>query len=358
MSAVQDVLPNIRGLIVRNRDEGLNEANTKAALIDPVLRALGWNVEEPEQVDREYRYRSSDNPVDYALMDLRTPCIFVEAKALGKNLDDPKSAGQIMGYASVAGVDWVVLTDGNEYRIYNAHARVPVEQKLFRTLHITGENDSRVIETLNLLALDGLKEKRLEAHWQAQFVDRQVATVLEGLFSPEPDKRFVSWLVRRTTDLKQRDVTDSLGRVRARFEFPVVHGSESDGPSELPLKGRSRRQVRRKRGEQRQSRQRVKLVHLVEARIVTPPLDLQDTYKRRPITARIEADGAITVRGESFWSPSGAADAARRLVNGTPDVRVPTDGWTNWKFTDADGQVRPIDVLRERYLAQGETDAS
>ena len=37
-----------------------------------------------------------------------------------------------MGYASVAGVEWVVLTDGNEYRIYNSHATVPVEEKLLK----------------------------------------------------------------------------------------------------------------------------------------------------------------------------------------------------------------------------------
>ena len=38
-----------------------------------------------------------------------------------------------MGYAIVAGVEWVVLTDGNEYRIYNTHAPVPVAEKLFHS---------------------------------------------------------------------------------------------------------------------------------------------------------------------------------------------------------------------------------
>ena len=38
----------------------------------------------PEEVDREYRRRSADNPVDYALLLLRTPQLFVEAKGISR----------------------------------------------------------------------------------------------------------------------------------------------------------------------------------------------------------------------------------------------------------------------------------
>ncbi len=79
----------------------------------------------------DYKRKSMDNPVDYALMLQRTPRLFIEAKPLDGNLNDPKSAGQIMAYATVAH-QWVALTDGNEYRIYNSHAPVPVEQKLLQ----------------------------------------------------------------------------------------------------------------------------------------------------------------------------------------------------------------------------------
>jgi hypothetical protein len=74
-----------------------------------------------------------DNPVDYALMLDRKPVLIVEAKGMRENLEDRRWAGQILGYAVVAGVEWVVLTNGDEYRIYNSHAPVPVQDKLFRT---------------------------------------------------------------------------------------------------------------------------------------------------------------------------------------------------------------------------------
>ena len=40
----------------------LGEQDTKAALISPVLRALGWDVEDVEQVRHEYRHQGSDSP--------------------------------------------------------------------------------------------------------------------------------------------------------------------------------------------------------------------------------------------------------------------------------------------------------
>ena len=114
MSELTQVLDSVREKLRRYQEHAVNEQNTKTALIDPVLRALGWDVGDLEQVQQEYRRRPRDKPVDYALLLLRAPRLFVEAKALGQNLNDRRWANQIMGYASVAGVEWVVLTNGNE----------------------------------------------------------------------------------------------------------------------------------------------------------------------------------------------------------------------------------------------------
>ena len=75
---------------VRDRPEGLNEADTKAAFIDPILSALGWELRDPFSVSQQYRHKSQDNPVDYALFILRAPVMFVEAKALNRDLSDYK----------------------------------------------------------------------------------------------------------------------------------------------------------------------------------------------------------------------------------------------------------------------------
>src|SRR5690242_10018090 len=158
-------------------------------LIEPVLQALGWDLFDPEEVNREYRRRSADNPVDYALLLLRTPRLFVEAKGIGENIEDPKWTNQTISYAAVAGVEWVALTDGAQWRIYNAHAPVPAEEKLFRSVDIADDPDAAV-EILELLSKDNMRENRIQELWQGYFVDRQIHSVLTGLFTgtePPPD---------------------------------------------------------------------------------------------------------------------------------------------------------------------------
>ncbi len=99
---------------IEARKGTIGEENTKAVLIEPVIEALGWDLRDLEQVIREYRAKPQDNPVDYALLLRRSPLLFIEAKDLGSNLTDRRWVSQIMGYATVVGVEWCVLTDGDE----------------------------------------------------------------------------------------------------------------------------------------------------------------------------------------------------------------------------------------------------
>jgi len=72
-AALGAVLREVAERIERHRGTNIGEQNTKLALVNPVLRALGWDVEDLEDVRSEFRRVPSDKPVDYALMLARTP---------------------------------------------------------------------------------------------------------------------------------------------------------------------------------------------------------------------------------------------------------------------------------------------
>src|SRR5436190_17249853 len=208
MAPLAKTLAEVRRRIASAK-RGLNEENTKATLIEPVLRALGWDVEDVDEVVREYRTKSRDKPVDYGLLALRTPRLFVEAKGLGGDLLDRRWTNQIMGYAAVAGVRWIVLTDGNEYRIYNSHAPVHVDDKLFRAVRIDAGH-SGVEEILGLLAKDQLSENRIEELWRTQFVDRQVHAALDRIFTDEGELLIVNAVLGRADTLTAEEIRESL----------------------------------------------------------------------------------------------------------------------------------------------------
>jgi hypothetical protein len=349
------VLDTVRERIARHQRENIGEQDTKAALIVPVLRALGWDVEDLEDVKLEYRRRPADNPVDYALFLLRSPRLFIEAKSLGARIDDGKWASQILAYATVAGVEWVALTDGNEWRIYNSHATVPVEQKLFRVVRIA-DLDDQAEQTLRLLAKSQMADHLIDVLWKSDFVDRQVREALVGLFSPEPDRSLVRLLRARATSLSPAEIRSSLSRLRTTFDFPVAHASAalvapaSSARTPAPTPAAVAVSAGTKVGDGTPWRG-VSLRQLIDEGLVRVPLDLEHRYKGAELTARIEGPDRIVFAGQAYDSVSTAGGMARKSVVGSPPGRAypQTNGWTFWEYRTDDGALLQLDDLRRQF---------
>ena len=328
--------------------QALGEQDTKAALVSPVLRALGWNVEDVEQVRHEYRHRSSDRPVDYALLVGRVPHLFVEAKGRGENLADRRWAGQVVSYAAVAGVSWVALTDGDEWRLYNAHAPVDVEEKLLRQIRISDDPEAAA-EALGYLARENITQAQdvLSALWEAERADRAVRQAVEDLFGAEPPAWFINALARRTNGLTRGQVRSALRRLRIRLDAPAESAlREADT-------ARSVEATEVKQGRRRRPTGEVGFAEIIMAGLIRPPLVLSKRYLGEELQAQVQSDGMVVYGGKPYGSPSTAASAARESVKGPPPDRAKwqTNGWTFWLFED-DGVPRPIDVLRQRYRAR------
>ncbi|HEX8504388.1 MAG TPA: hypothetical protein VF630_03390 [Hymenobacter sp.] len=95
-----------------------NEAATRAALIEPVLRALGWDTANVEMVEPE-KTLSNELRIDYLLNDSGgKPWIVIEAKCLGSSLDKYGYVGKILGYALTLNVHTVCITDGITWHLH------------------------------------------------------------------------------------------------------------------------------------------------------------------------------------------------------------------------------------------------
>ena len=103
-----------------------SEALTRAALIDPLLRELGWDTEDSALVMPEYRL--GRGYADYALLNDGRPLIMVEAKKLGTPLQDAASQG--IGYCIEDGIGYFAVTDGQRWEIYETHKMAPIAEKL------------------------------------------------------------------------------------------------------------------------------------------------------------------------------------------------------------------------------------
>ena len=114
-----------------------NEAATRAALIDPLLRALGWDTANVRMVEPE-RMVANKQSLDYVLKKAAggIHCV-IEAKKLGESLDKLGHVGALIGYAFSLKPQSFFITDGLNWHCYSpAHSHYqPVAMLNLREAH-------------------------------------------------------------------------------------------------------------------------------------------------------------------------------------------------------------------------------
>ena len=101
-----------------------SEALTRYALIDPLLRELGWDTSNPDMVVPEYRV-PNNQMADYVLLNEGSPAIVVESKKLDEPLQGGKALDQGILYCAHTGSKHFLLTDGRRWEIYESSSTVP-----------------------------------------------------------------------------------------------------------------------------------------------------------------------------------------------------------------------------------------
>ena len=111
-----------------------NETATRQVLVDPLLLALGWDVSDPNQVELEYPIKKKK--ADYVLMSNDEPDAVIEAKSLGTQLDD-ETIMQAINYANMAGIQYMVITNGDDWVMYDVFSPKPIEERILMEFKIT-----------------------------------------------------------------------------------------------------------------------------------------------------------------------------------------------------------------------------
>lgn len=170
-----------------------NEAVTRAVLVDPVLRALGWDIANPAMVEVE-RQAGSGNKFDYFLNG-EMPVV-VEAKKLGEPLE--QHFMQIVRYAFTQeiAISAVYLTDGLKWIHYS-------------NLSMDNREPSKVIELATREEADLAKDA-------AYFVQ----TLDAALIAPEHQKveDRVNELERKINELEQAIASCERGFATGQIE--------------------------------------------------------------------------------------------------------------------------------------------
>ena len=340
--AVREIAEKVRKYREQYHERRLGEEGTKAALISPLMKALGWNIEDPDEVTYEFRQTPSDNPVDYCLRLMRETRLLIEAKALGEELCDWRWIIQILGYATAVGVQWCVLTDGDEYQIFNTSAPVPAEQRLLCKVKLSDEGrEEEAIKVLSLISRSNMSGPMLEELWQRYHTDHRVKDALRELMDT-PDHRLVLLIRKRICEseirLSTKAVAASIRRLDIRIEALAA-------PYEikLPLS----KDAGRKGDRGKRHNLGVTLAKLLVAGYLSAPLALFRQFRGRRLEATLLPDGKVEFDGKVYESGSLAASVAHGTVT---EGKMGANGWTFWQYQGNQGLTLCLDDARHRYL--------
>lgn len=185
---------------------GKCEENVKNKIVVPLLELLGYNLQQ----DMDFEHHVENKKADVALLLENKPKMLVETKDLDESLDDHVDQG--LEYAYNKGVEWVILTNGLEIRVYKSFIpNIPKKDRILftTTLEKIPKSFDALLELVGKKHLQ--KAKRLKERVEsvresitAKILIEDLAQCRERLFSD----LFSQFKERYMTDEKFKEIID------------------------------------------------------------------------------------------------------------------------------------------------------
>lgn len=195
---IRSALKRFAPVLQAQRDRDVSEADTVTLVKDLFSELLGFD--KYAELTSEHQIRSTFCDLAVRLEDkLR---LLVEVKAIGIALND-RHVKQAVDYAANQGVDFVVLTNAIQWRLYQVVFKKPIDSRLiteFDLLSLDAKSDA-ALELVYLLSREGMLKGAIQ-----EFSERKQATsrfILASLLVNDED---VVNAIRR----ELRKITDML----------------------------------------------------------------------------------------------------------------------------------------------------
>lgn len=182
--AKERIKKSLRGLnkvVERALHDGYKEADTRKIVSD-VLVTLGWDIYKNITAEQMINSRFAD----YVVKNDKEEFFVVEVKQVGLNLKEAHLA-QAKQYAFDEGIDWVVLTNGDDWQVYRCYIEGKITKtRLVFSLKIRDKEmkPAKKTELLYLLSEEAFRKKELDAYYD-RFVALSGANILDHLLSEE-----------------------------------------------------------------------------------------------------------------------------------------------------------------------------
>lgn len=157
-------------ILANAKARDINESDTVVIITDMLSYIFGYD--KYSEITSEFAIRGTY--CDLATRVDGKVLFLIEVKSIGVELKDTHTK-QAIDYAANLGVDWVILTNGNIWKVYKLKFTKPIEQELIIELDFLQINvkEPDHLEMLWLLSREGWLKSLLDAyHEQKQALSR------------------------------------------------------------------------------------------------------------------------------------------------------------------------------------------
>ena len=154
IETLQAFIENIKN---DKRLSSFSEDQTKMAIILPILRRIGWDTENIDEVFPEFSVEN--RRVDYALRLNNKSVVFLEAKRPTEDLDSGNHQEQLLDYSFRQGIELALLTNGITWFLYLPNAGGDWKARKFYTIDLKEQESASVTSKF----IELLSKKNIES---------------------------------------------------------------------------------------------------------------------------------------------------------------------------------------------------
>lgn len=226
-----------------------DEAQTKQALILPLLQFLGWNPFDVEEIMPEFPVETKK--IDFCLRINNISEFFIEVKKAGEDLE--RHEKQLLDYSFRAGVSLAALTNGLTWWFYLPTQKGEWHERKFYAIDILQQDSSDIVSKfIDFLSKENVKNGKALSNAEKLYKSRRKKELLKKAIPDawnkiicEPDSFLVELLTETTEKLcglrpDELAVHNFLQENRKRFSLNL-HQVKEVLPPRMGREGASQR---------------------------------------------------------------------------------------------------------------------